>query len=273
MTKVLKMELNRAFHGIGMLAACILGTGCIFYQVIPIIKKWIESVRIWEIMDAHDTWTRGGFYVFWLPSYFDGATLYYFYFLGIIAALPFGISYYRDKKSGVIKNICNRTEKKTYLTAKYIAVFLSAGTAAVLPLIIDFLAVKLIIPVDCFEVGGNVLSANTEWHAFLLDHPYLSAVIILLLWFLFSGALGTICLMVSSVSNNFFSIQLMPFFVMMVLFYLPTFLPVKYGRYFPLYFLTLFGRGNPLIAVVESAVILAVTYSVFLTVEAKRDIL
>ena len=101
----------------------------------------------------------------WLPGYLDGSTIYYFYFIGIIVALPFGISYVRDKNSGYIKNICNRVEKKKYLKAKFISTFISGGCTAVIPLIIDFLIVRLIIPIDCFEdIKGTVLNGITDWN-------------------------------------------------------------------------------------------------------------
>lgn len=273
MLKILKIEMNRAIHSIGMLISLLIGMGCILYQVIPIIQKMEESKKLWESMGIYRTFTRGGFYNFWFPSYIDGSTLYYFYFIGIIVALPFGISYYRDKKSGLIKNICNRVDKKKYLSAKYIATFISGGIAAALPIIVDFFIVRLIIPVDCFDINGTVLNAITEWGVFIIDNPYLAAVIIIFLWFVFGGALATVSLMVSSMSNNFFTIQLAPFFVMLLLFYMPTFLPVYYNRFFPYYFLTLFGRGNPIIALIESICIILITYGVFVTLESRRDVL
>lgn len=272
MMKILKQEYERAVHGIGMLISMGIGLGCILFQVIPIINKWIESAKVWEEQDMYITFTRGGFFNFWLPSYMNGSTLYYYYFLGIIVALPYGVSYYRDKKSGVIKNICNRIEKSKYLIAKYIATFLAGGIAASLPLIFDFMLVKLIIPVDNFDINGTVLNAITEWGAFTIDNPYLAVVLILLAWFFWGGALATVSLMVSSISDNFFTIQLTPFFLMMILFYLPSFLPVEDNIYFPFYFLTMFGGSNPLLGMGEAVLLMVITFSAFIGLESKRDI-
>lgn len=273
MRGILIVECKRAIHSIGMIVAVLMGIGCVVYQIIPIINKMCESEKMLSQYDYYISYTRGGFYNYWLPGYLDGSTIYFFYFIGILVALPYGISYYNDKKSGVIKNICNRVNKKKYLNAKFFSVFFSGGIVAVIPLIVDFLIVRLIIPMDNFDIEGTCLNAITEWHVFIVDHPYISMGIFLLMWFIFSGALATISLMVSSFSNNFFSIQLSPFFFMMLLFYLPTFLADGYEKFFPFYFLSLFGKGNPLICMVETLLILIVTYSVFVIGESKKDIL
>ncbi len=274
MKNILRIEYKRAVHSIGMLAALIMGIGCIVYQVIPIIQNQIESSKIEKIYHWHKTFTRGGFYNLWLPSYINGVTIYFFYFIGIIVALPYGISYYSDKKSGLIKNICNRVDKKKYLRAKYIAVFTTGGIAAVIPLIVDLLIVKIIIPIDYFgDLSNSILIAITKYNAFIIDHPYIAMILIMVLWFIFAGALATVSLMISAVSNNFFTIQLTPFFLMMVLFYMPTFLPVEYSKFFPFYFLLLWGEWNPVICIIETLLIVLVTYSVFVMGESRRDTL
>lgn len=272
MRRILKIEYERSTHNLGMLLALLMGIGCILYQVIPVILRIIESKDIYK--NIYTSFTRGGFYNLWLPGYLDGSTIYYFYFIGIIVALPFGISYVRDKNSGYIKNICNRVEKKKYLKAKFISTFISGGCTAVIPLIIDFLIVRLIIPIDCFEdIKGTVLNGITDWNAFIIQHSYIAFVIILLMWFCFGGALATISLMASAFSSNYFTIQLSPFFFMMILFYLPSFLPDSYGKYFPYNFLSLFGKGNPFICFVEITLILVVTYVAFVIGETRKDIL
>ena len=272
MKKIFKVEYERATHNLGMVLALIMGIGCILYKNFQIIENIIRCNNV--IKDAYETFARGGFYGLWLPGWLNGTTIYYFYFIGIIVALPYGISYLHDKKSGYIKNICNRVDKKKYLKAKYLSTFISGGWAAIIPLIVDFLIVRLLIPIDCFEdILGTMLNGITEWDVFIIEHPYVSFVIILLMWFLFGGALATISLMVSSVSNNYFTIQLAPFFFMMVLFYMPSFFPKIYEKYFPFYFLTMFGQGNPIICFAEVFIILVVTYTLFVTVQSRKDTL
>ena len=272
MKRIFKLEYERATHNLGMLIALILGIGCIFYQIIPVLCRIMESRN--QLNGVYTSFTRGGFYVLWLPSYLDGSTIYYFYFLGIIVSLPYGISYIYDRKSGYIKNVCNRVEKKKYLLAKYLSVFNSGGIVAVTPLIIDFLIVKLIIPIDCFEdIKGTVLNGITDWNVFIIEHPYIAMVIFLLMWFAFGGALATISLMISCFSDNYFTVQLMPFFFMMILFYMPSYLPDTYAKFFPFYFLSMLGKGNPIIGFMETMAIVAVTFFFGVIFEKRKDTL
>ncbi|MBQ3061352.1 MAG: hypothetical protein IJD02_02815 [Lachnospiraceae bacterium] len=273
MFKMIKLELKRGCTSIGMLISLTMGIACMLYQLIPWINKFEKSKKMWQIYEEYTSFTRGGFYNLWFPSLLDAASIYYFYFVGIIAVLPFAASYYKDKKSGVIKNICTRIRKKTYIKAKYIATFITGGIAVTIPLIVDFLLVRLYIPYDYFCTDGTLMSAVTSWGEYMLDHPYIAAVLLLFAWFLWGGVLACIALTVSAFSENYFTIQLMPFFFMLILFYLPGFIPVKYSVVFPYFFLTIFGNSNPIIGIVISLVVATGLYVLFVTREAKRDIL
>jgi len=273
MIKMIKLELKRGCTSIGMLISLIMGIACMLYQLIPWINKFEESKKLWHIYEEYISFNRGGFYNLWFPSLMDSSTVYYFYFLGIIAALPFAASYYRDKKSGVIKNISNRVKKSTYIKAKYIATFITGGIAVSIPLIVDFLMVRLYIPYDYFCVNNTIMSTATNWGVYMLDHPYFAAILLMLAWFFWGGVLACIALTVSAFSDNFFTIQLMPFFVMLILFYSPGFLPAKYSVMFPYLFLTLFGNSNPIIGIGISLIMAIVLYVVFVLREAKRDVL
>lgn len=265
MKKILKIELGRALNGIGMILGTIIGVASIIYQLMPIIERELNMEYIYEI--------NGGFYSYWLPRYLDGSTIYYFYFIGIIAALPYGISYYKDKKSGIIKNICNRVDRHKYIMAKYIATFVSGGLAVTIPIVVDFFAIKLICPVDSFVACGEMLRATSEGMVFIVDHPYIAAIILTFAWFIFGGALATVSLVVSTITNNFFTIQLSPFFIMLILFYLPTLLPTEYNCFFPFYFLTLFGQVNFKISFGISILFAIVTFAIYTKMEINKDII
>lgn len=269
MRNILKIEIKRALTGWGFLLSLIPGMVCVLYKNYQIYAQNSK----FEGMGYYLSFNKRTFFDTWMLGYLDSTVLYMFYFLGIIVALPYGISYYQDRKKGIIKNICVRTEKKKYLLSKYIAVFLSGGIAAAIPVIIDFLIVRLYNPIDFLRISGTVLNSITEWNVFIIDHLYLSAVIFVLLWFVFGGALATTSLMAATFADNFFTIQLTPFFVMMVLFYLPTVIGGNSQRFFPFAFLTLFGNSNPFIALGFSLVIVFLTFIVFISRSIRKDIL
>lgn len=269
MGKILRTEIKRSLTGLGFLLSVISGIIFVLYRNYGIYSQ----DRKFEDMGYYLSFSKLTFYDRCMLGYLDGTVLYIFYVLGIIVALPFGISYYRDRKKGVIKNICVRTEKKYYLLSKYIAVFLSGGIVAAMSLIADLLIVRLYNPIDFLRINGRVLSCITEWNVFIIDHLYVSAAIFIFLWFLYGGALATTSLLAATFSDNFFTIQLTPFFVMMVFFYLPSFIGGNSQRYFPFAFLTLFGDSNPFIAIGFSSIIIIVTFSIFMGINVRKDIL
>lgn len=270
-----KMELKRAITGIGMVIALCIGLGCVCYKHYAVYERIQNSAELAEHFNVHlyNEFGKITFYEYWMPGAMETGTLYMFYFMGLIAALPFGISFYRDRKAGVMKNICIRSGKRQYLLSKYAAVYISGGLAVTIPLVVDFMIAKIWVPIDYVRATGSVLTAKTEWGVFVIDHIYLAAGIIMVSWFLFGGALATISLMITSIADNFFTIQLTPFFVMLALFYLPTFFPAGYKKFFPFYFLTLFGGSNPVIAIVVSVLLALLTFTIFMRTEHKKDIL
>lgn len=70
----------------------------------------------------------------------------FFLILPLLAALPFADSYFHDLRGGYLYNVCLRTDKKHYFAAKYLAVFLSGGTAVTLPLLANFLLCSMFLP-------------------------------------------------------------------------------------------------------------------------------
>lgn len=273
--KTFKIELKRAMTGIGIFISLCVGLGCVSYKYFAVYDRIRKSAELAASFNMHiyKEFSKITFYTYWMPGVLEVGTLYMFYFMGLIASLPFGISYYRDKKSGVMKNICIRSGKKRYLLSKFAATYVSGGLAVVIPLIIDLMLAKIWVPIDYLRLNETGLRAGTEWGKFIIDHLYLSALIIILTWFLFGGALATISLMISTVADNIFTIQLTPFFVMLALFYLPTFLPAGFKKFFPFYFLTLFDKGNPVIAIVVTIIMTLFTFTVFMKTEMKKDIL
>lgn len=271
--RVLKTELKRAFDTPGFLIALLIGFGCVFYKNYWLILHDYEIYKTYNKLGGYSHLNASSFYDRWMIGYLDSSILYVFYFLGIIASLPYGISYFKDKKNGIIKNICTRCEKKKYLLSKYIAVFTVGGVASAFPIVLDLLMANLYQPYDTMRIEGSVLSARNEWLMVIIDNPYICAVVIVFLWFLFGGALATISLMISVVADNVFTIQLTPFFVMLALFYIPSAIPAKYNRYFPFYFLSVFGESNPIIAIVISFIIIGLSFLAFMFFENRKDIL
>lgn len=278
--KVFRMELKRSIYNIGMLVSIILGLACIFIKQYGVCSRIIESNKILRRVggQSYTGMSNTPFITDWVVMMIEPGTIYLLYMFGLIVALPYGISYYRDKKIGLIKNICTRTNHSTYLRAKYFATFISGGIAIIIPLLADLLMAKLWSPRgfhgNYIKITGTVLSAATMWGKFTIDHYYIVALVYILLWFIFGGVLATITLVVSSYTENVFTIQLMPFFVMLILFYFPSYMiDLNINKFLPSNFLSNIEQSNPLYGMLVSAILMVFTYSVYMRKEKKMDIL
>lgn len=271
MTKMIKEELKRGYDTIGLILSLLMGFGCIIYKNYVLLSHDFKMQKYFRNYQGYVIFNKGNFYCRWLYSYIDPSMLYLFYFMGIIAALPYGVSYYQDKKKGIIRNICIRTEKSHYLSAKYLAVFFTGGTVVALPLVLDLLISKLSYPYDFIRLLGTPLNGVSDWMRFTIDHIYVAALLVILLWFLFGGFLATVSLVVSCVADNVFTIQLIPFLLMLVLFYIPGMLPFSYRRYFPFNFLRI---NNDIVQAFLEVILLSIlTFLSFFVIEKRKDIL
>lgn len=270
----IKMEIKRSFKSKGLMISIIAGIICILYKNIDFYIKLKDYYDIFPKGSIYEGLNKQTFYSQWIVGNFSNAsTMYMFYFFGLIVAIPFGASYYLDKKNGYIKNICVRTGKKTYLKAKFVAVFVSGGIAVCIPLLLDFLFSKIWIPHDFVYMPFTILNTKSEWGIFVINHLYISAFMIFAVWFVFGGALATVSLMISIIAEDYFTIQLTPFFLMLILIYFPNFVSAGSQKFFPYYFLSIFGDSSPVIGIIISLLMTILTYSFFYRFESKKDIL
>lgn len=83
------------------------------------------------------------------------AAALFYALLPVGAALPFSWSYCTERKSGYLKNIYTRVDKKTYLAGKALAVFLSGAGAVAVSLGVNLLLVLAKVPLVTPFAGYN----------------------------------------------------------------------------------------------------------------------
>lgn len=215
MNKGIKLEVYRAFHNpgfwIALAAGCFITVVHFFHQVLP------KSSNIFYGLNMHYPVT-----VFNSILPLDYVSFYadiYYYSVPLLIVLPFGVSYYQDIQSGYRKNICIKMNKKNYLAGKYLAVFLSAGTVCVLPLLLNLLLTTTVIPA-LIPQRGTALFGIFSWsfmsHLFYTK-PFLYLFFYFLLDFVMAGALAWVALEVSSIVHNRYIVLFSPFVLFFML--------------------------------------------------------
>ncbi len=219
---MLRFELKRAFCGRAFVLALFLGCAItlsdVFLNVIPEANNPNWDLAMAVKMGAYpqsvyNSWIGGQART--LPS-----TLFYL-FMPLIAAIPFADSYCFDK-SGYIKNIATRCSIKDYLISKYIAVFLSAGIAVSIPIIVNFIATAAVVP--CLVPQASTflfsISARSAFDKIFYTTPFVYFLIYLVIDFVIAGLFAGIALAVVIITKNRYVAVILPFAVYLALYFI-----------------------------------------------------
>jgi hypothetical protein len=85
---------------------------------------------------------------------------FYFSFMPIFAALPFGAQYYYEKDSDYRKYLISRGNRRSYFLSKYVMSFIAGFVTIFIFLIINYILVHLIYP-NNFMLGGTFLKPDS----------------------------------------------------------------------------------------------------------------
>jgi len=207
MKQMLKIELERAFRGSGFWLSLMIG---MLISIIQYIQKVIPAVsdillpmkdKLGIPVCVHQTWIAMG----------DG--WYYTLFVRLIpllAVIPYAVTYYTDNKKGIVYNYYSRTNKINYLLAKWMAVFITGGMVAIIPLMVNLMATSAVLP--SFIALDDTISCNANgmWSYILYSHPYIYYMLSFILQFICAGLIATVSLLISQYVNNAFIVLLFP---------------------------------------------------------------
>ena len=229
MKAILKIELSRAFRGKNFIITVILGSiitmvHFILYTLPMAVPAGVTAQNYTGLYPptVFNEWIGG-------QGLFLTATLYFFV-LPLIASIPYGDSYYLENKSGYTKNIFLRIDKKYYFISKYIAVFLSAGTAITIPLLLNLMVTMATFPSVFPDINAPVfmMSSSCMWASMFYSAPYGYIFSYLLLDFVFSGLFATISLVAGLWMHHHLGVLLAPFLFFLIIYFTINFMSIYF---------------------------------------------
>jgi hypothetical protein len=273
MWRLVKNEVRRAFCNKMMLGVLAVGA------VLAVWEMLMYAVPMQPYLYEERDMLKGGM----IPSLFLGdgwigfgnylPALLLFLLSPILAVLPFADSYFVERKSGYLKNVCLRTHKLRYCAAKYLAVFLSGGTAVVVPMLLSLWMNSLLLPAimpQASSAASPVLNTHM-WGALFYSRPFAYLFCYLLLDFVFYGLIAAISLVVAFWAENRFVVVLTPFLLHVALMYICRWLGVP--EYAPFDFLIPAGTPLHFIEILAAGLLLLVlTAGLFLGQGTKREV-
>ena len=138
----------------------------------------------------------------------------FYYLLPVASVIPFAWSYYTERKSGYLKNITSRTDKKKYFIAKTIAVFTSGALAVLIPLIVNIAIVSAFVPTITPFAGYtfyNYVYIGDMWVDLYYSNPSLYVALYVLLDALYGGIFALLSFATAFYVKNIFAVMFFPF--------------------------------------------------------------
>lgn len=227
----IKEELYRAFHGRGMYMAVIIGCLVVvahfFIKILPVAMSYIGVLENIGYPDSV-------FFVTLAVETGKEVRVYYAYIFPLLAALPYAVSYYDECQNSYRNQLILRAGSRNYLIAKYIAVFITGGVAAVFPLVLDLILTMPFVPALIPQMGTFLFGVNeSEWLGSLFYvHPFLYLMFRFILMFVFAGILASLPLAFTPVVAGRFTLLFLPFIFTLALESVTGFLNISYASLF-----------------------------------------
>ena len=216
MQSILRVELWKATHNIKFYIALTAGV-------------------LFAVLDAILTGNVPLYGVCMIVSPTNLGSALFFFFWPILVALPYGWSFWKEKKDQSYIQIEARVCRKEFLWAKFMAVFISGGIVMSIPILLNILILALFHP---YEMPHVLSGMNALVNGYFLSSLYHSNLwLFLFIWclvdFLWGGVIACFCLVVGSKPTFQVMVILTPYLVLLALeIILNTFL---YGPNFTLY--------------------------------------
>lgn len=274
MKTIIKIELDRALKNhkflIALFIGCIISVMQVIFVVIPLSNS----------LDEYLQYGKGLYYPGWLFSSWLSADLYnqysylFYLILPVLSSFAYATSGFEDYKSGFIKNICIRINKKKYYFSKFIAVFISGGLTIAIPLLLNLLLSSLFLPSMVPEATASLSSIRslTMWHTIYYSHPYIHSLLFIILNFIFAGAIATFSLVVGKDIEHKIVVLLSPFLIFIFINVLSD--VINYPYLSPINFLRSgYGMTNGIVVIIEISLILLFNWSIYVLVGEKDDVL
>lgn len=198
MKNCIKAELWKAVHDKMFLLSLFLGLLVCIIQVIQVaidVNALIPNILTAVEAGSNPGYTGISIFINWIgiDGYYFGSKLF-FYLWPVLAALPFGWSYAKERKDGVYNQIVTRCSAKQYYLAKYFSVFVTGGLAIAIPVILNLIILATFCPYDIVSIMNlpNVFNFHFM-SALYYTNPWAYALIWCGIQFLWGGAAACLC--------------------------------------------------------------------------------
>ena len=205
---LLTHEFLRIIHGKGLRLSLLTGAVLALSHVVMYVMPLSKSILSGDY--------PLGVYAKWMGGENSTIQPVLFYLIApVLVVLPYLGTVNEDMNTGYVKNILLYTTRREYYRVKWVLAFLAAGTAAVVPLLLNFFFTAMFLPAVIPQPGTGLypLMAYSLWAEVFYTHPAVYLFFYLALNFIFFGLLATVGLSCSLITQKGYICMLFPLFL------------------------------------------------------------
>lgn len=206
MKRLVRTELDKALRNQWFVVAVAIAT----ILAVASAGMSIDMQRTFGLSMSQDEWMgmgATGAYSSWVfvgtgDLFVSGI---FFFILPLLVTLPYCASLLDEENTGALAHQYANASRRHVITARYIAVFISSGLVAAIPLMVNFAVLLCCVPASTPEVSSNLYMAMVEqelWSGLYYSLPLLYVVANTALDFILAGAWGGAVLAFSTIARG-----------------------------------------------------------------------
>lgn len=178
MASMLQFELRRA------LLSRSFGSALAVSLLLSVISS-IDAILFFSSSAFQSMWTErwyietaAGAFGLWLGQLMldrTGAKALFFLLASLLACMPYAWSLGSDDRGGYAAQVCSRSSRRAYVSAKAVAVFLCGALVVAVPMVVNFVAVACFAPAltpDPGEFFYFGITADSPWYQLFYNWPF-----------------------------------------------------------------------------------------------------
>lgn len=210
MIKLMRQEIRRIFKSKSLYITIGIG---VFFTLWLLVDQLAETKETQELIEKYGTIKMGLYYPDSLYNHFIGLdywhkqpqTLYMLF--PLLASIPYASSYCSEKKSGYLKVMLTRIDRKVYYISKFISVFFSGFITIISILIISLIISMMFYPMlnpEPITSQFPVAIGNSIFKTLFIEHPMCYILLYIIIDSIFFGLTSLISLAISTITNRIF---------------------------------------------------------------------
>lgn len=280
MTRLIKHEFHKLFKNKSLYFSMIIGVA---FTVWLLCIQLSETKEMLAEIEKYGTIKLGLYYPDSLYNHFIGLDYWHkqprilYMLLPLLASIPYAASYCAEKKSGYLKVMLTRVERRTYFASKFITVFFSGFIVIFLILSISLVITMMfypMLPPEPITAQFSNAIGNSMFKKLFIDHPMIYTLLYILIDSVFFGLLSLLSLVIGTITNRPFVATVSGTIVYNVFCY--TISALKMYTHNPAIYLIPYQPFAGIkfsIILLHCAIILLLCLILFLFKEAKKDVL